>query len=194
MRTGDQIYDYVGMQSAGGSTSLFETTRAREGSVSSRNQSGAGTPSSIAESQSPAKDRSSDSGNRSGQGRIDRQLLDQAQEILESLIPDDADILVRLDSLSGIVCELWRSAAKSSQYHRQVLTAVETAVRVATKRASITSEQISAIRQGILDLGLKTLTQAHIDSIASHLLDSGISPLAPLGGLETSAFMAPDEE
>jgi len=182
------------MQSAGGSTSLFETTARRDGIAPNRNQFSAGTPSTVAESQSPAMDRSSDIGIRPGQGQIDRQLLDQAQEIIENSAPDDAEILVRLDSLAGIVCELWRSAAKSSQYHRQVLTAIETAVLVATEKASITSEQISAIRQGILDLGLKSLTQAHIESIASHLMDSGISPLAPLGGLETSQFTAVDEE
>ncbi|MCY2953829.1 MAG: hypothetical protein NTU53_17920 [Planctomycetota bacterium] len=120
-------------------------------------------------------------GGRSGKGHLDSGLLDRAQETIESIDTDDAEtLLIRLQSLGGIACELWRAAASSSQYHRQILAAFESAVLTAIQAEGITSGQLRALRAAVIDLRSPVLTQGNVDSIASHLIDEQYSPLAIL--------------
>ena len=129
---------------------------------------------------------------RAGTGAIDSRLLDHAIETVESIDPTDPQAFsVRLASLSGLVCELWRTAKSSGQFHRQILTAVDNAVVCALRSESVTQHQLSAIREAIVDLRSPILTQANVDSIASHMIDEGYHPLAMVSDL--SAEPSTDE-
>jgi hypothetical protein len=121
---------------------------------------------------------------QSGTGTLDASILDDALGVIESLRSARPDmVLMHLNSLSGLLCELWQSAAKSSTYHRQILSAADSAVLSATVAETVNDRQLSAIRGALTDLGQRTLTQANVDSIASSLIDEQFSPLAILGDM-----------
>lgn len=121
-------------------------------------------------------------GIRCGAGQLDTSLLNKAKELLESFQFDDPqDVIVRIEALSGLVSELWRGARASSQYHRQILAALDSAAIQAGQIATLVPSQLNALRSAVYDLSQRTLTQANVDSIAGRLIDEGFSPLAPLG-------------
>ncbi|HET6251099.1 MAG TPA: hypothetical protein VFE47_25655 [Tepidisphaeraceae bacterium] len=123
---------------------------------------------------------------RSGPGAIDPILLNRALETIESIDSNDKQTFsVQVASLGGMVCEMWRTAKSSSQYHRQVLAAVDNAIICTLLTETLTSRQISAIREALVDLKSPILTQANVDSIASHMIDENYGPLAMISELET---------
>lgn len=117
-----------------------------------------------------------------GKGNLDLALVDEAIDTVESLDPGEPlTLIVRLGSLCGLLNELWRSAAESSQYHQQILAAAESAAISALRASAVTDSQLAAIRAALKDLTSPILTQANVDSISSLLVDEQFSPLAILG-------------
>ncbi len=120
-----------------------------------------------------------------GLGRIDGGLLEAALETLENTDPlDQANLPIRLSTLSGLVYEMWRSAIGSSQYHQQILAAAESATISASRAGVIGEGQVRALRTALTDLSSRVLTQANVESIGSLLIDEQFSPLAALADRE----------
>lgn len=115
---------------------------------------------------------------------LNKSLLVRAKEILESF---DANNLVEssvdLESLRGIVLQLWESAINSSQFHQQILAILESAILTIELP---NQEQLSLFREAVIDLGHDLLTQAQVDIIQRQFISRGFSPLALLGDTEDS--------
>jgi len=113
---------------------------------------------------------------------LDRSLLNRANNIIDSL--DHRDVVeatVHLESLRGIVLQLWESAATSSQTHQEILAVLESAI---LSIESPNEGQLSAFKEAVMDLGNDVLTQAHVDVIRRRFIGEGFSPLALLSELE----------
>lgn len=138
-------------------------------------------------------DRERATGEIGGGGKLDRNLLNQAIEIIEAIDPiDRVTTDNRLDSLEGLVCELWRSAVSASQYHQLILADAERSIISAARAGEINGVQISAVRGALKELTSTTLSQANSDSIRSTLIDAGFSPLAIVGDLELDKLVDDD--
>lgn len=113
---------------------------------------------------------------------LNKSLLDRAKSIVESFKFDDAfDATIDFDSLRGIILELWESARDSTQFHRQILGILESAI-LSVEIPS--QEQLSVFREAIIDLGHDVLTTSHVDVIHMQFMNQGFSPLALLSELE----------
>ncbi|HLB72395.1 MAG TPA: hypothetical protein VJJ98_00095 [Sedimentisphaerales bacterium] len=109
-------------------------------------------------------------------------LLRRAIEIVDSFEGCDViDAGVNLESLRGIVSQLWNSAVGSSRFHQDILAGLESAI---LSIEAPTPGQLSVIREALTDLGQKLLTQAHVEIIRSEFVSRGFSPLALLSNTE----------
>jgi hypothetical protein len=119
---------------------------------------------------------------KDARGILDQLLLTRAIEIVDSFEGCDViDASVNLESLRGIVSQLWNSAIGSSRFHQDILAALESAL---LSIETPTSAQISILREALIDLGQKVLTQAHVEIIRSEFVSRGFSPLALLSNTE----------
>lgn len=121
---------------------------------------------------------------KDARGILDQLLLTRAIEIVDSFEGCDViDAGVNLESLRGIVSQLWNSAVGSSSFHQDILAGLESAI---LSIEAPTPGQFSAIREALTDLGQKVLTQAHVEIIRSEFVSRGFSPLALLSNTEAS--------
>jgi hypothetical protein len=119
---------------------------------------------------------------KDARGILDQLLLTRAVEIVDSFEGCDViDASVNLESLRGIVSQLWNSAIGSSRLHQDILAGLESAI---LSIEAPTLEQLSVIREALIDLGQKVLTQAHVEIIRSQFVSRGFSPLAILSDME----------
>lgn len=117
---------------------------------------------------------------------LDRSLLNRANNIIDSL--DHRDVVestVHLESLRGIVLQLWEIAATSSQAHQEILAVLESAI---LSIESPNEGQLSAFKEAVMDLGNDVLTQAHVDVIRRRFIGEGFSPLALLSELKDGNY------
>jgi hypothetical protein len=111
-------------------------------------------------------------------GGLDKSLLKRAQIILESFDCDDAvSVAINIESLRGIILQLWESAANASQFHQDILAVLESAM---LSVVSPSSHHLSVFREAIRDLNSDLLAQAHVDVIRRRFISAGFSPLALL--------------
>lgn len=115
-------------------------------------------------------------------GVLDKALLKRAESIIDGFNFDDPlSVTVNMESLQGVVLELWESATTSSQYHQDILAALESAIL----SIEVPSEdQLSVFREAIRDLGNEVLTVEHVDIIRQQFIANGFSPLALLDEVE----------
>lgn len=115
-------------------------------------------------------------------GRLDKHLLHRATDIIDSF--DSSDRMayeINLESLRGIVMQLWESATSSTAYHQEILAMLESAVI----SVDLLSEgQLSALREAISDLESSPLTHVHVDIIRDRFIEEDFSPLALLSEME----------
>jgi len=83
--------------------------------------------------------------------------------------------------LRGIVLQLWESAANATQFHQEILAALESAVLGVE---TLNKNQLSAVREAVMDLGNDVLSEAHLDVIRRKFIAEGFSPLALLSEVE----------
>ena len=115
-------------------------------------------------------------------GKLDRSLLNRAKTIIDSFNSDDAiESTINIESLRGIVLQLWESAANATQFHQEILAALESAILGVE---TLNNNQLSAVREAIMDLGNDVLAQAHLDVIRRRFIAEGFSPLALLSEIE----------
>lgn len=113
---------------------------------------------------------------------LDRSLLSRAKDIIGSFNHSDVmDATINLESLRGIVLQLWESARKSTQFHQEILAILEAAILSAE---SPTDTQLSVFKEAVTDLANDVLTQAHVDVIRRRFIGEGFSPLAVLTEVE----------
>jgi len=115
-------------------------------------------------------------------GTLDQGLLTRAIAIIDSF--EGTDVIgtcVNVESLRGIVYQLWNSAVATTRFHQDILAALESAL---LSIETPTSGQISILREALIDLGQKVLTQAHVEIIRSEFVSRGFSPLALLSNTE----------
>ena len=111
-------------------------------------------------------------------GGLDKSLLGRAQVILESFDWDDAvGVAINMESLRGIILQLWESAANASQFHQDILAVLESAMLSVELPDS---HHLSVFREAIRDLESDLLAQAHVDVIRRRFISAGFSPLALL--------------
>lgn len=115
-------------------------------------------------------------------GRLDETLLKRAESIIDGFdYVDPLNATVNMESLRGVVFELWESAATSSEYHQDILAALESAIL----SIDIPNEdQLSVFREAIRDLRNGVLTAEHVDIIRRQFAVNGFSPLALLDEAE----------
>jgi hypothetical protein len=114
----------------------------------------------------------------------DKRLLDEAIDVLESInFTLGLDVLSATESLSGLICELWATAADASPYHQVLLAAIESAVIQARDTEQLTESQSAALRSGFIDLKSPVVTESHVESLSSRLVDESFSPFAPIDDL-----------
>jgi len=119
---------------------------------------------------------------KSASGKLDGSLLKRAKAIIDSYNPDDLiESTINVESLRGIVLQLWESAAIATQFHQEILAVLESAV---SSVESFNKTQLSAIREAIKDLENNVLAQAHLDVIRRRFIAEGFSPLAFLSEVE----------
>ena len=111
-------------------------------------------------------------------GQIDAKLIEKAREIVDSIEPNDAfQTPLYLAALAGLLMEMWESAVDSSQIHRDILAALENAVRVQMAEATVTTNHVSAFREALTDLVQKDLVREHAKSIRSRFVRLGFGAL-----------------
>jgi hypothetical protein len=112
-------------------------------------------------------------------GQLDQRLLTAAIEILTQFpVDDEIDSTNRLAALRGYVGDLWQSASTASHIHQGILAIIE---RLLTNIDSLTADRASLVLEGLRDLQLHRLTDAHIEMIRSRAVDAGSNPLLPFG-------------
>jgi len=112
---------------------------------------------------------------------LDKALLRRAVTVLESF--DSHDVVATqldMDTLRGLVVELWESAQSATQLHQDILALIEEAV---LSVSSLSHAQILALKEGFRDLANPILVQIHVDLIRDRLIAEGFSPLALLSEL-----------
>lgn len=115
-------------------------------------------------------------------GGLDKSLLKRARSIVENFnVSGVMDAAIDLESLRGVLLQLWQSATDSTQFHQEILTILESA---AISVESPTPTQLSAFREAIIDLGRDVLAQVHIDVIRRRFISEGFSPLALLSEIK----------
>lgn len=119
---------------------------------------------------------------KAANGGLDKSLLKRAGSIVENFnVSGVMDAAIDLESLRGVLLQLWQSATDSTQFHQEILTILESAV---ISVESPTPTQLSAFREAIIDLGRDVLAQVHIDVIRRRFISEGFSPLALLSEIK----------
>jgi hypothetical protein len=109
---------------------------------------------------------------------LDRSLLNRAKNIMDGFNHSDImEVAVNLESLRGIVLQLWESAANASQLHQEILAILESAI---LSVECPTESQLAAFKEAVTDLGIDILTQAHVNVIRRRFIAEGFGPLALL--------------
>lgn len=117
-------------------------------------------------------------------GDLDMSLLERARSIVESFSAGDVmDAAINLESLRGIVLQLWETAMTSSQLHQEILAILESAI---ISVESLSEDQLSAVQGAISCLRYNTLTQRDVDAIRADFINKGFSPLALLSDIGDS--------
>ena len=115
-------------------------------------------------------------------GKLDGSLLNRAKTIIDNFNSDDViESTINIESLRGIVLQLWESAANATQFHQEILAALESAI---LSVETLDKNQLSAVREAIMDIGNDVLAQAHLDVIRGRFITEGFSPLALLSEVE----------
>jgi len=116
-------------------------------------------------------------------GRLDGSLLERATDILDDLEDTTAqeEIVLAIESLRCVVCELWITAAGASQHHQSILAILESFLRTTE---SVKPGQLSAVRGAFADLTAAVLSQEHVDINRSRFIDEGYSPLSCVDEVE----------
>lgn len=113
---------------------------------------------------------------------LDKSILGRAKSIIESFGDSDVmEVAINLESLRGIVLQLWESATSSSQFHQEILAILESAL---ISVESPNENQLSVFREAIADLERDVLAQVHVDVIRGQFIREGFSPLALLSEVE----------
>jgi len=113
-------------------------------------------------------------------GQIDRTILDQAFDLLESLDPRDAyQTPLHLNSIAGALMALWESAADCSQFHQDILAILENAVTCmrADDTLAPTESRLRVLREVLNDLRQPQLAGAHVEVARSQFIREGFPPL-----------------
>lgn len=101
---------------------------------------------------------------RASRCQIDPSLVAKASEIVESICPDDAfETAIALDTLAGMVMEMWKSAALAEGPHQDVLAVLESGVRQSVLKGCVTAEQRDHFRELLSDLSLSPLVGEHAE-------------------------------
>ena len=114
--------------------------------------------------------------------RLDADLLQKLSDHLDTL--EGADVEEKILAFEGLRCtlaNLWTSCEKAGAFHQHILAQLERSV---LSTSSPSPAQVVAFRQAASDLGSPLLTQSHVDTTRSRLIDEGFSPLALLSQLE----------
>ncbi len=115
-------------------------------------------------------------------GSLDNSLLKRAADIIESFKAEDPISAVNdLESLRGIILQLWENAAEATQYHQEILSLLESAM-LSVEHPS--EGMLRCFREAILDLQNTVLSQANVDVIRRQFIRQGFSPLALLSDSE----------
>ncbi len=115
-------------------------------------------------------------------GGLNKSLLERAKNIIDSFNHHDVmEATINLESLRGIVLQLWESATSGAQFHQEILATLENAI---LSVESPNESQLSAFKEAVMDLGNDILTQAHVDVIRGRFVAEGFSPLALLSEVE----------
>ena len=115
-------------------------------------------------------------------GGLNKSLLKRAKDIIDSFNHHDVmEATIDLESLKGIVLQLWESATNGTQFHQEILATLESAI---LSVESPNESQLSAFKEAVMDLGNDVLTQAHVDVIRRRFISEGFSPLALLTEIE----------
>jgi len=115
-------------------------------------------------------------------GGLDKPLLKRAKNIIDSFNHHDVmEATIDLESLRGIILQLWESATNGTQFHQEILATLENAI---LSVESPNESQLSAFKEAVMDLGNDILTQAHVDVIRRRFIAEGFSPLALLSEVE----------
>lgn len=115
-------------------------------------------------------------------GKLDGSLLNRAKTIIDSFNSDDViESTINIESLRGIILQLWESAVNATQFHQEILAALESSVLGVE---TLNNNQLSAVREAIMDLGNDVLAPAHLDVIRRRFIVEGFSPLALLSEIE----------
>lgn len=110
--------------------------------------------------------------------KIDPALLRHAQEIVECLpSADEIDYQLYLSSLVGISADLWETAMDASESHKDILSTLEHAAKLAATDAFLTPEQLGVIREAISFLARPTLVRSEVESVCRDFVDAGFPPL-----------------
>lgn len=113
---------------------------------------------------------------------LDRTLLIRASEIIEGFDPDEIiDSTVNIESLRGIVLQLWETAKDATQFHQEILALLESAI---LSVENLNQEQLSVIREATKDLQNEVLAQVHVDIMRRRFLNVGFSPLTILSEID----------
>lgn len=119
---------------------------------------------------------------KAASGGLDKSLLERAKTIIDCFNPDDVmDVTINLESLRGIILNLWESATNSTKFHQEILAILESAM---LSVESPHEDHLSVFREAILDIGSDVLTQANAEVIRRRFINTGFSPLALLSEIE----------
>ena len=115
-------------------------------------------------------------------GGLDNNCLSRAIEIIESFDSNEImDAAINIESLRGLILQLWETAQNATQFHHEILALLESAI---LSVETLSQEQISVLKEAIKDLHNEVLAQAHVDVIRRRFIMVGFSPLAFLSAIE----------
>ncbi len=112
-------------------------------------------------------------------GAIDADLLRQAREIALNLEPEDEfNTQLQLDSLKGLVADMWKSANAAGELYQDVLAILENGVRqAAVLLGTVNMGQAAAFREALTCLGETELVKSYADVLRSEFVQQGFRPL-----------------
>ncbi len=115
--------------------------------------------------------------------RIDEQILRRSIDIVASIVIDKpVEMQISLESLSGLVFEMWDSIDESDTIRTDLLAFLQNAVISADRCGQVTEDQLRALAETLNDLGRSQLTKADITFTRERLREVGFGSLAFLGG------------
>ena len=111
-------------------------------------------------------------------GAIDGDLLRQASEIASNLEPEDEfNTQLQLDSLKGLVADMWKSADAAGELCQDVLAILENGVRQAALLGTVNMGQAAAFREALTYLGKTALVKTQADVLRSEFVQQGFRAL-----------------